>query len=143
MKSRGTITAACILALAAMFAAVLGVHAFHGMVHCSSHQSDRAWRDSEADNHAESGVSHDHCDNDSTAPAVLQACNEASSGGSCPVCDFLKTRPVQSCFGAVDLHHVYTPPSAPIVRAYTPISRRHALPRLSRAPPASFPMHIV
>ena len=142
MKSRSTITAARVLALAAMFAAVLGVHASHSLVHFSGHQGGCGRSEAEADNHADPGVSHDHRDDDSTVQAV-QARGGAVLSGSCPVCDFLKTRPVQSCFDSGDLHEAHTPPLAPIVRAHTHISRRHALPRLSRAPPASFSIHIV
>ena len=130
MKSRSTITAARVLAFAAMFAAVLGVHAVHLLVHPSGHQSNGHQNDSDADNHAEAGISH-HI----RGGTVLS--------GLCPVCHFLKTRPVQSCFDAADPHETYTPPSVPIVRADTPILCHHPLPRLSRAPPAAFPTHIV
>ena len=130
MKSRGTITAARILAFAAMFVAVFGVHAVHLLVHPSGHQSTCHQNDSEADNHAEAGVSHHHR-------------GGTALSGSCPVCDFFKTRPVQSCSEVVDHHEACILPSTPIVRTDTPILRRHPLPRLSRAPPASFPTHIV
>ena len=129
MKSRSTITAARILAFVAMFAAVFGVRAFHLLVHPSGHQSNCHQNDSETNNHAEAGVSHH-----TRGGTVLS--------DSCPVCDFFKTHPVQSCFESADLHEVYTPPTAPIIRTYTPILRHHSLPRLSRAPPAAFPTHI-
>ena len=130
MKSRSTITAARILAFAAMFAAVFGVHAFHTLVHPSGHQSNCHQNDSDADNHAEAGIS-----NHTRGETVLS--------GLCPVCNFFKTRPVQSCFEPAGLHKSYTPPPAPIVQADSPILRHHSLPRLSRAPPAAFPTHIV
>ncbi|MBL7219094.1 MAG: hypothetical protein ISS69_03195 [Phycisphaerae bacterium] len=130
MKSRSTITVARILAFAAMFAAVLGVHAFHILVHPSGHQSDCFRHDSDADNHAEAGVSH-------------HTRGEAVLSGSCPVCEFFKTRPVSSCSEAVDHHEAHTLPSTPVVRADTPIGRHHPLPLHSRAPPAGFPTHIV
>jgi len=130
MKSRSTITAGRILAFAAMFAVVLGVHAFHFLVHPSGHQSNCHQNDGGADHGAGASVSHHRRDD-----AVLD--------GSCPVCDFFKTRPVQSCFDAPDPHEVSTPPPAPIVRTDTPIFRHHSLPRHSRAPPAAFATHIV
>ena len=142
MRSSSTVKTARILAFAAMFSAVFGVHAFHLLVHSSAHQSDCFPRDRGADNHAESGSDHHHGEA-SPGQAALESRGETVLSGSCPVCDFFKTRSVQTCSDAVDPHDVYTPPSAPIVRTYTLIIHHHSLPRLSRAPPAAFPTHIV
>ena len=142
MKSDSTIMTARILALAAMFAAVLGVHAFHVVADCSGHESDLGRSDFKADNHAESGTCHDCGDDDSTSRISLDGRGTEVSGESCLVCDFLKTRPVQSCSDTGDLHQMQSPSSRPVVRLHTPISSRHALPGLSRAPPVSCPIHI-
>jgi len=143
MKSRSTITAARILAFAAMFAAVLGVHASHLLVHSSGHQSDCLRIDREPDSHAEAGVSDSHHGDALVVQAALEARGDAVLSGSCPVCDFFKTRPVQTCFDASDSHEAHTPSPTSVVRTDTPIRRHHLLPRHSRAPPAAFPTHIV
>ncbi len=143
MKSRGAIMTSRILALAAMFAAVLGVHAFHVLADCSDYIPGHSRGDFTADNHAEPNSCDHHGEKDSTPQSLLGEHRDAASLGSCPACDFLKTRPVQSCFGPGDLPQTHSPPSQLVVRPHTPISLRQALPRLSRAPPASFPMHIV
>jgi len=143
MKSRYTITAARVLALAAMFAAVFGVHLFHPLLHPSDHQTGCPRTDGDPDHRAEAGVSQPHPSEASAAQTALPRHDGAGLRGSCPVCDFFKTRPVQSCFEPADLYEAYTPPSIPFVRADTPIPRHHPLPRLSRAPPAAFAAYTV
>jgi hypothetical protein len=143
MKSRSTITTARILALAAMFAAALGVHAFHILGDCSGHEFDCGRSDLVINSYVESGDCHDHDDDDSTTHISLRGRGLAVLIGSCPVCDFLKTRPVQSCFDSGDLRQTNMPPSQFVIQLHTPISRRREMSSLSRAPPAAFPTHIV
>ena len=143
MKSRIVITTARVLALAAMFAAMLGVHAFHVLGGCSDHEFDWGRSGSVVDSRADLGGCDDHDDDDSMAHISLRGRGSAVSGESCPVCDFLKTRPVQSCFDPGDLSQANTPRSQFLIQSHTPISRRREMSCLSRAPPTSFPMHIV
>jgi|GEM_PF-3800383 len=143
MKSRNTIRAARILAFAAMFVATLGIHLLHPLVHSSGHQFNDHQNDSAAHKCAEAGASDHHHGDDPSGQTALQARGGAMLNGSCPVCEFLKIRPVQSCFEPADHQEVYLPPSAPVVRTDTLIDRYHPLPRHSRAPPAVSATHIV